>query len=44
MEIIILKNIPTGSARLVIRALSISYDKFDITPFRQGWVSRLPLC
>tara|TARA_B110000008_G_scaffold279550_1_gene327162 strand:- start:1567 stop:2433 length:867 start_codon:yes stop_codon:yes gene_type:complete len=32
-----LKNIPTGSAKPGKRALSISYDKFDISPFREGW-------
>ena len=32
-----LKNIPMGSATPGKRALSISYDKFNITPFREGW-------
>ena len=33
-----LKNVPLGSARPGKRALSIPYDKFNIQPFREGWV------
>lgn len=33
-----LKKQPVGSARPGKRALSISYDKFDITPFKEGWL------
>lgn len=33
-----LKNVPLGSATPGKRALSISYDKFNIQPFREGWV------
>jgi hypothetical protein len=32
-----LKKIAAGSATPGKRALSIPYDKFDITPFRDGW-------
>jgi len=32
-----LKNIPVGSARPGKRALSVPYNQFDITPFREGW-------
>jgi hypothetical protein len=32
-----LKNIPIGSATPGKRALSIPYEHFDITPYREGW-------
>ena len=34
-----LKNIPVGSARPGKRALSVPYNQFDITPFREGWIN-----
>jgi hypothetical protein len=33
-----LKKMPVGSATPGRRALSIPYNKFDISPFREGWV------
>jgi hypothetical protein len=33
-----LKKIPNGSATPGKRALSIPYDKFNIIPFREGWL------